>query len=136
MVDMVADSQRAEQKARPQALKMFAQRRGEGAEHPIVRAPRTEQFGRAGIAAMRCLQQGKVDGIRTDDGTGGTILGPAQRHIVDVRGQSLVELAGKREAGRPCDIAGEAGQDRDPVAGPRPRGQQPADREGGIVEMR
>lgn len=59
----------------------------------------------------------------------------AQRHIVDIDAQPLVELTGERETGRVPDVAGEAGHYRDGPALVDAGRKQPSGRKGGIVQM-
>lgn len=102
----------------------------------IVRPAGPEQSGRIVIAPMGRLGERQVDGLGPDQVAGGLILGPAQRHIVDLGAKAFVELASKRKPLRPRDAGREAGRHHDTPAGSGEAGERRACREDGVVQMR
>ena len=109
---------------------------GEIGADTVVGAKLREEFGRRGIAAVGCLAERQVDGLLdAERARRRPILAAAQGHVVDLGRQTLVGLAGQREAARVRDGGGEDGRHHDLPAPRGEPGQRAAGREGGVVEM-
>ncbi len=95
-----------------------------------------EQGGGILVAAMGCLREVEPVRLRADDGAGDAVLVPAERHVVDVGAQALVQLTGERETARLRHRSREDGRDHDAPASIGQSCERAAGGEHGIVEMR
>ena len=136
VIDVAADRLRREDQVRSRVGHQPLEGVGEVGSDPVVGTQFGEEFRRGGVAAVRRLAKRQVDRIADAECTGRvTILSAAQGHVVDLRRQPLVELAGEREACRVRHRGGENRRHHDlPTLRGEPR-QRAAGREDRVVEM-
>ena len=104
--------------------------------HTISWQNRVEECSCVRVTSVWRFKQRKVAGLDVDRFAGLPVFIASKRHIVDVRGKALIELAREGKAARPLDIAGKHRGDHHPPPSTPERPQQRANREDGVIQMR